>query len=145
VVPVPIVDLGLRRFDFDRPRAHVQQQIQPSIQQLYGEEVHLCILLSLGVPSVLSLSLGEEDESVGFGGTKVKGDGAHSFGVPLGKRQCGFWALEADGVQGGHVLTLEDDVPLKFHFGVHDASQARQFQADVIVLVHHLDRNRVKK
>ncbi|KAJ0027050.1 hypothetical protein NQD34_018050, partial [Periophthalmus magnuspinnatus] len=144
VVPVPIVDLCLRRFHFDGPGAHIQQQEQPSVQQLHGEEVHLGVLLTLGVPPVLSFALGEEDEPVGFGGAEVERDRSHSFGVPLGQRQRRLRTLEADGVQSGNVLALKDNVALKFHFGVDDAGQTRQLQADVIVLVHHLDKKQMK-
>uniref|UniRef100_A0A8C6U5U1 Uncharacterized protein n=1 Tax=Neogobius melanostomus TaxID=47308 RepID=A0A8C6U5U1_9GOBI len=140
VVPVPVIDLGLRGFDFDRSRAHVQQQIQPSVQQLHGKEVHLGVLLSLGVPPVLSLALGEEDQAVGFGRTEVKGDGSDPLGVPFGQGQRGLWILEADGVQRWDVLTFEDDVALNFHLRVHDAGETRQLQADIVVFVHHLEK-----
>uniref|UniRef100_A0A672ZAM2 Uncharacterized protein n=1 Tax=Sphaeramia orbicularis TaxID=375764 RepID=A0A672ZAM2_9TELE len=83
MVPGSVVDLGLRSFDLDGARAHVQQQVQPSVQQLHGKEVHLVVFLALCVPPVLRLPVGEEYEPVGFRGAEVEGDGAHAFGVPF--------------------------------------------------------------
>ncbi|CAG5928290.1 unnamed protein product [Menidia menidia] len=137
VVPGAIVDFGLGGFDFDGPGAHVQQQVQPAIQQLHGEEVHLVVLLALGVPPVLGLTVREEDQPVGLGGAEVEGDGAHPFGVPFGQRKVGVRGLEVDGVQGGYVFTLENHVPLEFHLWVHYAGQAGQLQPDRCHCVSH--------
>uniref|UniRef100_A0A673N2Z4 Uncharacterized protein n=1 Tax=Sinocyclocheilus rhinocerous TaxID=307959 RepID=A0A673N2Z4_9TELE len=84
MIPGPIVHLVLCGFHFDSPRAHVQQQVQTSIQKLYCKKVHFCVLLATGVLSFLWLPVGEENKTVWFGGTEVEGDGAHAFGVPLG-------------------------------------------------------------
>lgn len=138
MVPVAIVDLALRGFDLDGPRAHVQQQEEAALQKFHGEEVHLVVTLATGVPSVLGLALCVEDEAIGLGGAEVEGDGAHALGVPLGEAQEGFGRLEGDGVQDGHVLALEHHVALHLHLGVRDAGQARQLKPDVVVLVHHL-------
>lgn len=138
MVPGAIVDLCLRGFDLDGTRAHVQQQVQPPVQQLHRKEVHLVVLLAFCVPPVLWLPVGEEDQPVGFGGAEVEGDGAHALGVPLWKGQVGFGRLKVDGVQGGNVFTLENHVSLEFHLRVHDAGQPGQFQADIVVLVNHL-------
>lgn len=138
MVPVAVVDLALRGLDLDSARAHVQQQEETSLQELDGEEVHLVVALAAGVPSVLGLALRVKDEAVGLGGAEVEGDGAHALGVPLGQAQEGLWRLEGDGVQDGNGLALEHHVALHLHLGVHDAGQARQLQADVVVFVHHL-------
>lgn len=138
MVPGAVVDLCLRGLDLNCSRAHVQQQVQPPVQQLHGKEVHLVVLLALGVPAVLGLAVGEEDQPVGLGGAEVEGDGAHALGVPFGQGQVGFRRLEVDGVQRGDIFTLEDHVALEFHLGVHNAGQAGQLQPDVVVLVHHL-------
>lgn len=138
MVPNAIIDLGLRGLHLDGSRAHVQQQVQPSVQQLHCKEVHLVVLLALGVPPVLGLAVREEDQAIGLGGAEVKGDGAHALGVPLGQRQVGLGGLEVDRIKGGDVLALEHHVTLEFHLGVNDAGQAGQLQADVVVLVHHL-------
>lgn len=138
MVPGAIVDLCLCGLDLDGAGAHVQQQVQPSIQQLHCKEVHLVVLLALRVPPVLGFAVGEEYQPVGFRCSEVKGDGAHALGVPLRQGQVGVRGLEVDGVEGGNILTLEDHIALELHLGVHDAGEAGQLQADVVVLVHHL-------
>lgn len=82
--------------------------------------------------------MGEEDQAVGLRGAEIKGDGSRPLGVPLGEADEGFRGLEGNGVQGGHVLTFVCNLTHDFHLGVHDPSQARQLEANVIVLVHHL-------
>uniref|UniRef100_A0A3Q2CGP9 Uncharacterized protein n=1 Tax=Cyprinodon variegatus TaxID=28743 RepID=A0A3Q2CGP9_CYPVA len=84
VVPHPIIDFSLGGLNFDCSRAHVQKQVQPSIQQLHRKEVHLVVLLPLHITSVLS--------------AEVKGDGADAFGVPLRQGEKGVRGLEIDGV-----------------------------------------------
>lgn len=145
MVPGAIVDFSLRGFDLDGAGAHVQHQEQSSVQKLHREEVHLVVLQGLRVTSVLRFAVGEEDQPVGFGGAEVEGDGAHTLGVPLGQRQEGVGGLEIDGVQGGDVLALEDHVALEFHLWVHNAGEARQLQADIVVLVHHLGRKEKRR
>lgn len=138
MVPAAIVDPSLCGLDLDGPRAHVQQQVKLSVQQLHGKEVHLSVLGAPGFLPVLWFTVGEEDQPVGFGGAEVEGDGAHPFGVPLGQGQVRIRRLKVDGVQRRNIFTLEGNVPLQFHLRVDDASQAGQLQTDVIVLVHHL-------
>ena len=140
MVPGAVVDLSLRGLDLDGAGAHVQQQVQPSVQQLDRKEVHLVVLLALGVPSVLGLAVGEEYQPVGLGGAEVKRDGAHAFGVPFRQGQVGVGRLEVDGVEGGNVFALEDHIALEFHLGVHDAGEAGKLQPDIVVLIHHLGK-----
>lgn len=137
MVPGSVVHLALGGLHLNGPRAHVQQQVQASVQELHGEEVHLGVLLA-GILAVLGLPMGEEDETVGLGGAEVEGDGAHAFGVPLRQADVGLWRLKGDGVQGGHVLALKVGVTLDLHFGVGDPSQAGQLEPDVIVFVDNL-------
>uniref|UniRef100_A0A671VF09 Uncharacterized protein n=1 Tax=Sparus aurata TaxID=8175 RepID=A0A671VF09_SPAAU len=87
MVPGAIVDLCLCGLDLDGAGAHVQQQVQPSIQQLHCKEVHLVVLLALRVPPVLRFTVGEEYQPVGLRRSEVKGDGAHALGVPLRQGQ----------------------------------------------------------
>lgn len=140
MVPGAVIDLSLRGFDLDGPRAHVQQQVQPSIQQLHRKEVHLVVLLALCISSVLGLTVGEKYQPVGFRGAEVEGDGSHAFGVPFRQGQVGVGGLKVDGVEGGDIFALENNVTLELHLGVHNASKTGQFQADIIVLVHHLGK-----
>uniref|UniRef100_A0A8C6T1J7 Uncharacterized protein n=1 Tax=Neogobius melanostomus TaxID=47308 RepID=A0A8C6T1J7_9GOBI len=120
------------------------KQVEAAIQQLHCKEIRRChtdlgvLLAARGVLALLGLAVGEQDQAVGLGGAKVKGDGAHALGVPLGQADVGLWRLERDGVQRGHVLTLVRHLPLDLHLGVHDSSQTGQLQADVIVFVHYL-------
>lgn len=140
MVPGAVIDLRLRGLDLDGAGAHVQQQVEPSVQQLHRKEVHLVVLLALWVPAVLGLAVGEEYQPVWFRGAEVKGDGAHAFGVPFRQGQVGVRGLKVDGVEGGNVFALEDHVTLEFHLGIHDAGEAGQLQADIVVLVHHLEK-----
>lgn len=97
------------------------------------------LLAALGLLAFLGLAVGEQDESVGFRGPEVKGDGAHSLGVPLGQAYVGLGGLEGDRVQRGHVLTLKHHIPLDLHLGVHDMRQTGELQTDVVILVDHLE------
>lgn len=85
--------------------------------------------------------MGEEYQTVGFGGAEVKGDGAHALGVPFRQGQVGIRGLKVDGVEGGNIFALEGYVTLEFHLGVHNTGKAGQLQANVIVLVYHLGEN----
>ena len=98
MMPGPFIDLSLCGLDLDGPGAHIQQEVQPSVQQLHREEVHLVVLLALSVPSVLRLTVGEEYQPVGLRRAEVKRDGAHAFGVPLRQGQVGVGGLEVDGI-----------------------------------------------
>lgn len=82
--------------------------------------------------------MGEEYQPVGFGGAEVKGDGAHTLGVPFWQGQIGIRGLEVDGVECGNVFALKDHIALKFHLWVDNTGEAGELQADVIILVHHL-------
>lgn len=85
--------------------------------------------------------MGEEDQAVGLRGAEIKGDGSRPLGVPLGEADEGLRGFERNGVQGGHVLTLVRNLTHDFHLEVHDPGQAGQLQANVVVLVHHLQRS----
>lgn len=68
--------------------------------------------------------MGEQNQAVGLGCAEVKGDGAHSLGVPLGQADVGLGGLKGDGVQSGHVLALVGHFTLNLHLWVHNPSQA---------------------
>lgn len=84
--------------------------------------------------------MGEEYQSVGFSGAEIKGDGAHTFSVPLWQGKVGVWGLKVDGVHSGNIFTLEYHITLEFHLGVNNAGKAGELQPDVVVLIHHLWR-----
>lgn len=87
MVPFPIIDLFVDGTGFRGARAHVEQKVQVAIQHLYGEEIHLQRLGTLGVFLLLRLgfSVTKEEQAVGLGGAEVKRDGASFFGRPLVK------------------------------------------------------------
>lgn len=47
MVPGAVIDLCLCGLDLYGAGAHIQQQIQPSVQQLHSKEVYLVVLLAL--------------------------------------------------------------------------------------------------
>uniref|UniRef100_A0A8C7ZE31 Uncharacterized protein n=1 Tax=Oryzias sinensis TaxID=183150 RepID=A0A8C7ZE31_9TELE len=141
MVPCVIINFSLSGFDFDGPRAHVQQQKKRPIQQFHSKEVHLVVLLAFGIPPVLRPTLSEEDQPIRFSGAKIKGDGAHAFGVPLWQSQEGIGRLKVDGVQSRNIFTLEDNVTLKFHLRIIDAGKPGELQPNIVVLIHHLRRH----
>uniref|UniRef100_F6UHY5 Uncharacterized protein n=1 Tax=Ornithorhynchus anatinus TaxID=9258 RepID=F6UHY5_ORNAN len=138
MVPLSVVDLLLQDLDLDGARAHVQQQVEVTVQHLDGEEVHLDHLRVLGVLLVAGLAVAEEDQPVGLRGAEIERYGARLLGVPLGQGDEGLRGLERDGVQGGHVLALEGHHAVDLHLGVALLGEAGELQPDVVVLVDHL-------
>uniref|UniRef100_A0ABI7YBF7 Uncharacterized protein n=1 Tax=Felis catus TaxID=9685 RepID=A0ABI7YBF7_FELCA len=120
--------------------AHVKQQVEVAIEEFHSKEVHLGVLLAPSILPLLGFAVSEEDQAVGLGGAEVKGDGTHAFGVPLGQTDVRLWGLEVDGVQCGHILTLEYNLPIDLHLGVPNPGQARQLQTDVIILINNLSK-----
>uniref|UniRef100_A0A7N6B822 Uncharacterized protein n=1 Tax=Anabas testudineus TaxID=64144 RepID=A0A7N6B822_ANATE len=59
MVPGTVIDLCLCGLHFDGARAHIQQQVQSSIEQLHRKEIYLVVLLAFCVPSVLRFTMGE--------------------------------------------------------------------------------------
>lgn len=140
MVPFPIVGFLLSGFHFDGARAHVKQQVQVAIQEFHGKEVHFGVLLAPNILPLLGLAMSEEDQAVGLGGAEVKGDGTHAFGIPLGQAYISLGGLKVDGVQRGHILTLEYNFPIDFHLGIPNPGQARQLQTDVIIFINNLSK-----
>uniref|UniRef100_A0A3B1J3K7 Uncharacterized protein n=2 Tax=Astyanax mexicanus TaxID=7994 RepID=A0A3B1J3K7_ASTMX len=141
MVPFSIIDLLVHSLGLGGARAHVQQEIEVSVQHLNGKEVHLHGLGAFGVFLLLLLgfAVAEEQQAVGFGGAEVEGDGTGLLRRPLAERDERFGGLEGDRVQGGHVLTLESHDSAHFHLGITLFGQARQLQPHVVVLVYNLD------
>uniref|UniRef100_A0A4W4FJ78 Uncharacterized protein n=1 Tax=Electrophorus electricus TaxID=8005 RepID=A0A4W4FJ78_ELEEL len=143
VVPLAVVDLLVDRPRLGGARAHVQQQIQVSVQHLDGEEVHLQCEGALGL---LGLLLGppvaEEQQAIGLRGAEVEGDGARLLGVPLVQGNEGLRGLKRDGVKSGHVLTLEGHHTMDLHLVVALQSQPGELQSHVVVFVYHLSNDR---
>lgn len=84
MVPFPVINLFVDRSCFGGARAHVQQQVQMSVQHLDGKEVHfkgdgaLCLLGLLFWPSVA-----EQKKPVRFSSAEVKGYGASLLSIPF--------------------------------------------------------------
>uniref|UniRef100_A0A8D2DJS0 Uncharacterized protein n=1 Tax=Sciurus vulgaris TaxID=55149 RepID=A0A8D2DJS0_SCIVU len=140
VVPFPVIGFLLSGFHFDGAGAHVKQQVQIAIEKFHSKEVNFCVLLTPSILSLLGLAVSEEDQAIGLSGAEVKGDRAHSFGVPLGQADVSLWGLKVDGVQCGHILTLEYNFTIDFHFCVPNPCQTRQLQTDVIILINNLSK-----
>lgn len=140
MVPFPIVGFLLSSFHFNGARAHVQQQVQIAIKEFHSKEVHLGVLLTPHILPLLGLAMREEDQAIWLGGTEIKGDRTHAFGVPFRQTYISLWGLEVDGVQCGYILTLEYDFTIDFHLGIPNPGQARQLQTDVIILINNLSK-----
>uniref|UniRef100_A0A8C6NZV5 Uncharacterized protein n=1 Tax=Nothobranchius furzeri TaxID=105023 RepID=A0A8C6NZV5_NOTFU len=140
VVPRSIVHFGLGGFHLYGPRAHVQQQVQTPIQKFNSRSVTdlRVFLAASSIFTLLRFSMSEQDESVGLGCTEIKRYGPHPLGVPLGETDVGLRSLKGNRVQCCHVLTPVGHLTLYLHLWVQEPSHPRQFQTDVIVLVHHL-------
>uniref|UniRef100_A0A3Q3F696 Uncharacterized protein n=1 Tax=Labrus bergylta TaxID=56723 RepID=A0A3Q3F696_9LABR len=139
VVPLSIIDLLIDRPGLCGSRAHIQQQVKMAVQHLDGKEVHLerlGILRVLGL--LLGLSVAEEQEAIRLCGAEVKGDGARLLGVPLVQDNEGLRCLECDGIQSGHVLTLESHSAMDLHLGITQFGQPGQLKSHIVVFVHNL-------
>uniref|UniRef100_A0A3B1IWX2 Uncharacterized protein n=1 Tax=Astyanax mexicanus TaxID=7994 RepID=A0A3B1IWX2_ASTMX len=134
MAPLAIVHLLGAGLHFDAAGAHVHQQIQETLQQLHGEEVHPGPALSGSLHS----SVAENQQAVGLCGAEVEGDGSGLFAVPAGKSDVGSWSVEADGVQSRHVLAAEGQVSLQADLGVTQLGQMGELQFELVVGVHHL-------
>uniref|UniRef100_A0A665WVQ0 Uncharacterized protein n=1 Tax=Echeneis naucrates TaxID=173247 RepID=A0A665WVQ0_ECHNA len=86
-----------------------------------------------------------EEKAVGLCGAEVKGNGACLLGVPFVEDDEGFWRLKCDGVQSGHVLTLESHSSVDLHLGIALSSQPGELKSHVIVFVNNLNREEREK
>uniref|UniRef100_A0A3Q2XQ10 Uncharacterized protein n=1 Tax=Hippocampus comes TaxID=109280 RepID=A0A3Q2XQ10_HIPCM len=124
VTPFPIIDFLVAGFQLGFARAHVDQQVQITIQQLQGEVIGLQLPSGLLLFGPLRAAVAEEEEAAGLRGAEVEGDGARLLG---------------DRVQGRHVLAAEHQVAVQGDFWVTLDGQAGELQLEVVVLVHHLE------
>uniref|UniRef100_A0A3B5QVS1 Uncharacterized protein n=1 Tax=Xiphophorus maculatus TaxID=8083 RepID=A0A3B5QVS1_XIPMA len=79
--------------------------------------------IHLSIFAFLTLSVSEEDESIGLSRAEAN---------------VRLWSLKGDWVQCGHILTFVGHLTLDFHLWIQNPSHPGQLQTDVIVLVHHL-------
>lgn len=143
MVPLAVIDLLIDCPGFGGSRAHIQQQVQVTVQHLDGKEVHLETLGILGVFGLLlGLAVAEEQEAVGLRGAEVEGDGARLLCVPLVEDDERLGRLERDGVQSGHVLALEGHGAVDLHLQVAQLGQPGQLEPHVVVFVHNLESGR---
>lgn len=81
-----------------------------------GSQTNLGVFLAASsIFAFLTLSVSEEDESIGLSRAEVKRDWSHPLGIPLGEANVRFWSLKGDWVQCGHILTLVGHLTLDFH------------------------------
>uniref|UniRef100_A0A4W6D4C4 Uncharacterized protein n=1 Tax=Lates calcarifer TaxID=8187 RepID=A0A4W6D4C4_LATCA len=91
MAPLAVAEPRVTRFCLDAAGAHIHDQVEKSIQQLYGEEV--CPGLPVGLYS-LQAAMTEQQQAVGFRGAEVKRYGARLLCVPPGQCQVGRWRVE---------------------------------------------------
>lgn len=120
MAPLATVEPVVAGFDLDAARTHIHNQVEKSIQQLYGEEVGTGLLVGL---RTLQVTMTEQQQAAGFCGAKVKRYGPRLLCVPPGQCQEGRWHVEGDRLQGFHILTAEYQVTMDTDFGVPLFSQ----------------------
>ncbi len=117
-----------------------------AVQHLDGKKVHLETLGTLGVLWLLLwFAMAEEEEAIRLCGAEVKGDRACLLSVPLVEDDKRLWGLKRDGVQSGHVFTLEGHSTMDLHLGITQLGQPGQFKSYVVVFVHNLKKKQRKK
>uniref|UniRef100_A0A672ZFU8 Uncharacterized protein n=1 Tax=Sphaeramia orbicularis TaxID=375764 RepID=A0A672ZFU8_9TELE len=94
MAPFAIIKPLVTRFHLNAARAHVHNQVEEAIQQLYGEEI------SSGLPvglRTLQAAMTEQQQAAGLSGAEVKRYCACLLCVPPGQSQVGK-QLRSDGV-----------------------------------------------
>uniref|UniRef100_A0A4W4EZK7 Uncharacterized protein n=1 Tax=Electrophorus electricus TaxID=8005 RepID=A0A4W4EZK7_ELEEL len=114
VTPFAVVHPLAAGLHLDAARAHVHEQEEEAVQQLHGEEVNARPALRRALQAPVAI----EQQAAGLRGAEVKGDGARLLGAPTGQGDVGTRRIEADRVEGGHVLTAEGQVAVQVDFGV---------------------------
>ena len=104
MVPLAIIEHCVTSFRLDAARAHIHDQVEKSIQQLYCEEVSPG--LPVGLRS-LQAAMTEQQQAAGLCGAEVKRYGTCLLCVPPGQCQVGRWHVEGDRLQGLHILAAE--------------------------------------
>uniref|UniRef100_A0A3P8V959 Uncharacterized protein n=1 Tax=Cynoglossus semilaevis TaxID=244447 RepID=A0A3P8V959_CYNSE len=99
-------------------------------------------LESLGILGILCLLLGfsmtKQKQTIGFCGSKIKGNGARLLGIPFTKNNIGLWRLKSNGVQCCYILTLKGHGTVDLHLGIPLSGQPGQLQSHIIILIHNL-------
>uniref|UniRef100_A0A3Q3J7C0 Uncharacterized protein n=1 Tax=Monopterus albus TaxID=43700 RepID=A0A3Q3J7C0_MONAL len=95
MTPLAIIKSGVTGFYLDTPRAHIHDQVEKSVQQLYGKEVGPG--LPVGVRS-LQAAMTEQQQATGLCGTEVKRYGTCLLCVPPGQCQAQYFSLTNNGV-----------------------------------------------
>uniref|UniRef100_A0A3Q1K7D1 Uncharacterized protein n=1 Tax=Anabas testudineus TaxID=64144 RepID=A0A3Q1K7D1_ANATE len=140
VVPIAIINLLINGLGLCGSRAHIQQQVEMSIQHLNSKEIHLESLGTLGVLRLLlRLAVAEEKKAIGLCGAEVKGDGAGLLGIPFVEDDIRLGRFKCNWVQSGHILTLKGHSAMDFHFGITLSGQSGQLKSHIVVFVHNLN------
>lgn len=109
VAPLAIIEPFATGFYLDAAGAHIHDQVEKSIQQLYGEEVGPGLPVRL---RTLQAAMAEQQQAAGLCGAEVKRYGASLLCVPPGQCQVGRRRVEGDRLQGFHILTAEYQVTM---------------------------------
>uniref|UniRef100_A0A3B4TKS8 Uncharacterized protein n=2 Tax=Seriola TaxID=8160 RepID=A0A3B4TKS8_SERDU len=109
MAPLAIIEPRVTRFHLDAAGAHIHDQVEKSIQQLYGEEVGPGFPVGL---RSLQAAMTEQQQAAGLCGAEVKRYGACLLCVPPGQCQVGRWRVEGDRLQGFHILAAEYQVTM---------------------------------
>lgn len=109
MAPLAIIKPLVAGFYLDAARAHIHDQVEKPIQQLYGEEVSPGLLVSL---KTLQTAMAEQQQAAGLCGAEVKRYSACLLRVPLGQCQVGRRCVEGDRLQGFHILAAKYQVTM---------------------------------
>uniref|UniRef100_A0A3Q4BT50 Uncharacterized protein n=1 Tax=Mola mola TaxID=94237 RepID=A0A3Q4BT50_MOLML len=120
MAPLANIQSLVTGFHLNAPGAHIHDQVQKSIQQLYGEEVGSG--LSVGLRP-LQAAVAEQQQAAGLRGAEVVRYGARPLCVPLGQRQESRRRVEGDRLQGFHILAAEYQVAMDTYLRVSLFSQ----------------------
>lgn len=120
MAPLAIIQSLVTGFHFDAPRAHIHDQVEKSIHQLYGKEVSPGLSVRL---RTLQAAMAEQQQAAGLCGAEVKRYGAHLLCVPPGQRQAGRRCVEGDRLQCFHILAAEYQVTMDTDLRVSLLSQ----------------------
>uniref|UniRef100_A0A3P8UEB4 Uncharacterized protein n=1 Tax=Amphiprion percula TaxID=161767 RepID=A0A3P8UEB4_AMPPE len=96
VAPLAVIQPFVASFHLDAARAHIHDQVEESVQQLYGKEISPRLPIRL---RTLQTAMAEQQQAAGLCGAEVKRYGARLLCVPPGQRHVGRRRVEGNGVK----------------------------------------------
>lgn len=121
MAPLAIVEPLVTGSHLDAARAHIHDQVEKPIQQLYGEEIGPGLPVGL---RALQAAVAEQQQADGLCGAEVKRYGARLLCVPPGQCQVGRRRVKGDRLQGFHILAAEYQVTMDTDLWVSLFSQS---------------------